>query len=297
MSEFGFQSFPSYEVINFINQNDSLDITSEGFKNHQKHVRGFQLIDEYMSRDFPVPDNTEDYVYVSQLLQAYGITKGIEAHRRAKPYNMGTLYWQLNDCWPAVSWSSIDFFGNWKALHYKAKRSFENVLLSSKVENKILKTYAVNDFLEKVSLNLNVRLVDFDGKSIIHKQIQDVISTDVSKEIFCLNLNEIEFEAASTILRIDSDNRTWLHYFVKPKDLKLKPQAIQQKITKTEKGFEIELSSKTLQKDVFLFCNESGHFSDNYFDLLPNQVKTVQFKTQENQLKSLKIKTLNGLDI
>src|SRR5690606_36520348 len=111
----------------------SLRITSEGIKNHQKHSRGFQLIDEYMARDYLVPNNPEDYVYISQLLQAYGITKGIEAQRRAKPYNMGTLYWQLNDCWPAISWSSIDFSVNWKALHYKAKRSFENVLISSEV--------------------------------------------------------------------------------------------------------------------------------------------------------------------
>ena len=148
MSEFGFQSFPSYETIRYINQNDSIEISSEGFKNHQKHSRGFQIIEDYMQRDFPVPENPEDYVYISQLLQAYGIIKGIEAQRRAKPFNMGTLYWQLNDCWPAISWSSIDFLGNWKALHYKAKRSFEDVLISSKVENDTLRTWIVNDDLD-----------------------------------------------------------------------------------------------------------------------------------------------------
>ncbi len=295
MSEFGFQSFPSYEVINYINQNDTLNITSKAFKNHQKHTRGFQIIDAYMQRDFPVPDNAEDYVYVSQLLQAYGITKGIEAQRRAKPYNMGTLYWQLNDCWPAVSWSSIDFFGNWKALHYKAKRSFENLLISSKVENNILKVYAVNDSLEKLSLNLNVRIMDFEGKSIMHKQIKDVIPSDSSKQIFSLDLKDVNFDKESTVLRIDNNDQTWLYYFSKPKDIKLKPQAIQKTITKTDQGFKIELSSNTLQKDVFLFCNEKGHFSDNYFDLLPNQTKIIEFKTQASNISSLKIKTLNGL--
>lgn len=295
MSEFGFQSFPSYEVINYINQNDTLNITSKAFKNHQKHSRGFQIIDAYMQRDFPVPDNAEDYVYVSQLLQAYGITKGIEAQRREKPYNMGTLYWQLNDCWPAVSWSSIDFFGNWKALHYKAKRSFENLLISSKVENNILKVYAVNDSLEKLSLNLNVRIMDFEGKSIMHKQIKDVIPSDSSKQIFSLDLKDVNFDKESTVLRIDNNDQTWLYYFSKPKDIKLKPQAIQKTITKTDQGFKIELSSNTLQKDVFLFCNEKGHFSDNYFDLLPNQTKIIEFKTQASNISSLKIKTLNGL--
>lgn len=109
MSEFGFQAFPSYETIKFINDNDSIDINSPAIKTHQKHQIGFERIKEYMEHDFPVPDNDEDYVYISQLLQAYGIGKGIEAHRRSRPYNMGSLYWQLNDCWPAVSWSSIDF--------------------------------------------------------------------------------------------------------------------------------------------------------------------------------------------
>ncbi|WP_452219916.1 glycosyl hydrolase 2 galactose-binding domain-containing protein [Lacinutrix salivirga] len=166
MSEFGFQSFPSYEVIKYINQSDSIHISSEDFKTHQKHSRGFELINEYMERDFPVPNTAEDYVYVSQLLQAYGITKGIEAQRRAKPYTMGTLYWQLNDCWPVVSWSSIDFFGNWKALHYKAKRSFEDVLISSKVEDNILKTYIINDDLEGYGGELAIKIIDFKGKEL-----------------------------------------------------------------------------------------------------------------------------------
>ncbi|WP_191858184.1 beta-mannosidase [Hanstruepera ponticola] len=295
MSEFGFQSFPSYEVINYINKKDSLDISSQVFKNHQKHARGFQIINDYMERDFPVPTHAEDYVYISQLLQAYGITKGIEAQRRAKPYNMGTLFWQLNDCWPAVSWSSIDFFGNWKALHYKAKRSFENVLISSEVENDMLKTVAVNDALDNISINLTVRLMDFDGKSIMHKQIKEIVPSNRSKQIFSLDLTALNFDKEATILKIESTDQIWLHYFSKPKDLKLKPESIQQKITKSADGFKIELSSETLQKDVFLFCNDKGHFSDNYFDLLPNEVKTVEFYTQASSIVSLKMKTLNGI--
>ena len=115
MSEFGFQSFPSYETIKYFTELDTINLSDASFANHQKHARGFSLIREYMERDFPIPSKGADYVYMSQVLQAYGMTKGIYAHRRAKPYNMGTLYWQLNDCWPAVSWSSIDGLGNWKA--------------------------------------------------------------------------------------------------------------------------------------------------------------------------------------
>jgi beta-mannosidase len=294
MSEFGFQSFPSYEAIRYINQSDSIEMSSAGFKNHQKHTRGFQLIDEYMKRDFPVPDNTEDYVYVSQLLQAYGITKGIEAHRRAKPYNMGTLYWQLNDCWPAVSWSSIDYFGNWKALHYQAKKSFENVLISAIIEDNQVKIYIVNDHLEPVSGQLKVSLIDFQGNnSIEYNKEQITVFTSSSKLVF--NKDLTIKDKSTSFLRVTFDNKTQLVYFNKPKDLKLDTAPIKKTITKTTNGFQITLKSTTLQKNIFLYTKTKGHFSDNYFDLMPNTEVEIEFKTEAENLEGLDIKTLNDL--
>ncbi|WP_179344305.1 beta-mannosidase [Winogradskyella ursingii] len=295
MSEFGFQSFPSYETIRYINQSDSIEISSEGFKNHQKHSRGFQIIEDYMQRDFPVPENPEDYVYVSQLLQAYGITKGIEAQRRAKPYNMGTLYWQLNDCWPAVSWSSIDFLGHWKALHYKAKRSFENVLISSKVENNTLKTWIVNDDLESKQGTLSLQLLDFNG-NVIWEDSKEVTANPTSSEImYQLDLNTVQINKSETVLISNFNNQSSRFYFVKPKDLKLKQGEIQKKVTKTDDGFNIEFSSKTLQKDVFLFTTTNGRFSDNFFDLLPNQSKAIEFYTEIKDSVNFRIKSINNL--
>lgn len=296
MSEFGFQSFPSYEVINFINQNntDSLDITSEGFKNHQKHARGFELIDTYMARDFPVPNNPKDYVYMSQLLQAYGITKGIEAQRRAKPFNMGTLYWQLNDCWPAISWSSIDFFGHWKALHFKAKRSFENILISSEVEKDLLNIFLINDGFEYMSGALSTQVMDFSG-DIIWEDSQEIeVKPNSSALKQTIDLSKLSFNKNKVVIVSEFQESRSLFYLVKPKDLDLPPKAIQKTITKTEGGFTISLSSKTLQKDVFLFCKETGRFSDNYFDLLPNKTKFIVFKTEAKHLKDVEIMSLNG---
>lgn len=294
MSEFGFQSFPSYETIRYINQNDSIEISSDGFKNHQKHSRGFQIIEDYMKQDFPVPDLAEDYVYMSQLLQAYGITKGIEAQRRAKPYNMGTLYWQLNDCWPAVSWSSIDYFGNWKALHYKAKRSFENVLVSSEVENNILKTWVVNDDLEDITGKLSLQLINFSGE-VIWSNEEEIKVEPLSSEVkFELDLKTINFNKNETVLVSNFNGKTSYFYFVKPKDLELQQAEIQKTITKTNNGFSIELSSSTLQKDVFLFTKAKGHFSDNFFDLMPNQTKTLEFITETKETVNLDMKCINN---
>lgn len=294
MSEFGFQSFPSYETIRYINQNDSIEITSEGFKNHQKHSRGFELIDTYMERDFPIPDNAEDYVYMSQLLQAYGVTKGIEAQRRAKPYNMGTLFWQLNDCWPAVSWSSIDYFGNWKAQHYKAKQSFENLLISPKIENDILKTWIVNDGLDAHEDILYLKLIDFNGHTIWQDDKTVTVDSNSSAIKYELDLSAIAFHKNAIVLISKFKTETSYFYFVKPKKLKLNEGGIENKITKIKHGFTIELSSKTLQKDVFLFSKTKGHFSDNFFDLLPNTSVTIQFKTESEILDDLQLKSFNN---
>ena len=295
MSEFGFQSFPSYEAIRYINQSDSIEITSEGFKNHQKHVRGFQLIDEYMKRDFPVPDHPEDYVYVSQLLQAHGITKGIEAHRRAKPYNMGTLYWQLNDCWPAVSWSSMDHFGNWKALHYQAKKSFENVIASTVVENDTLKTYIINDNSDSLHDMLWIQILDFNG-NVINEYYESVDIGGNSSDIkYQIDLNSLSLRKDEIVISTYINNTTSYFYLAKPKDLKLQKASIEQTITKTDSGFQITLKSTTLQKNIFLYTTNDGHFSDNYFDLLPNKSLTIDFGSEAVNLEDLKIKTLNQL--
>ncbi|MDY2586272.1 beta-mannosidase [Winogradskyella aquimaris] len=294
MSEFGFQSFPSYEVIQYINQNDSIDIDSKGFKNHQKHARGFQIINDYMQRDFPVPDSAEDYVYMSQLLQAHGITKGVEAHRRAKPYNMGTLYWQLNDCWPAVSWSSIDYFGNWKALHYKAKKSFEDVLISSKIENGTLKTWVINDDLDSKKGTLKLTLMNFEGKILWEGSKQINVKANSSENKHEIDLSLLDFKADESVMVSVFNDESSNYYFVKPKQLKLKLEKIQQKVTKTNEGFRIELTANTLQKDVFLFTKTKGHFSDNFFDILPDTTKVITFETQDEQISTLQIKTFNN---
>ncbi|WP_298899020.1 glycoside hydrolase family 2 protein [uncultured Psychroserpens sp.] len=296
MSEFGFQSFPSYEAIRYINQSDTINITSESFKNHQKHVRGFQLIDEYMQRDFPVPTNAEDYVYVSQLLQAYGITKGIEAHRRARPYNMGTLYWQLNDCWPAVSWSSIDYFGNWKALHYHAKKSFDNIIVSTSVENNNLKTYLINDGLKQIDVHNEFQMIfNFDGDMLWSHNFDATLYNTSSILINELDLKGLDIDYEDVYVLTTLNDKSYISYLAKPKDLKLKKAPVNQTIAKTQKGFKIFLHSTTLQKNVFLQANAKGHFSDNYFDLKPSEILEIEFETDAEHLDGLKIKTLNDL--
>ena len=294
MSEFGFQSFPSFETVKYINQKDEIDLITDVIKSHQKHPKGFELMEKYMKRDYKIPTTGEDYVYVSQLLQAKGIVMGIEAQRRSKPYNMGTLYWQLNDVWPAISWSGIDYFGNWKALQYKVKNAYENVLISSTIDKNKVKTFITNDTFQPLNGKLQLKIIDFYGNEIWSDAKEIEVLENSSQEFHHFSLEKIDTK--STVLITKFNNKTSYFYFAKPKELNLPKSEIQQKIVKSDKGFSITIKSNVLLKDVFLFTKEKGHFSDNFFDVLPKQSKTVFFDTDAFNLKDLRIKTLNQIN-
>ncbi|MBO7576791.1 MAG: hypothetical protein J6T03_04910 [Bacteroidales bacterium] len=139
MSEYGFQSYPDYSTVCRYCPEDQRYIDSPVMKSHQKHGRGLEIIDKAMRHYYGVDSRSlslEDFCYVSQLLQAWGTGYGIFQHLAQQPHCMGTLYWQLNDCWPVASWSSIDCYGNWKALHYRARD-----LYSDTVDMKHWKSY------------------------------------------------------------------------------------------------------------------------------------------------------------
>jgi len=294
-SEFGFQSHPSYETIWFINEDGSTDINSADYATHQKHSRGKALIQQYMERNFPVPSIYEDYVYVSQLLQAYGVSKGINAQRRARPRSMGTLYWQLNDCWPAVSWSSIDYCGNWKALHYQAKRDFENVLLSTHLKENMLSGYIVNDNLNDITGNYSITIKDFNGIEIHKKTIRATAKAGSSKLMMQLDLDKLDFDPQKVYVVTEFASKKVIDILVKPKDLKLSRPEIQLKSKKTEDGYKITLKTDVFAKDVFVIYSDKGHFSDNFFDLEPNKEKIIYLKRFTTGSGVLQVKTLNEL--
>ena len=281
MTEFGFQSFPSQQVLDYIVENKQLDLNDGAIKSHQKHHRGFQLIDEYMARDFPVPTKVEDYAYVSQLVQARGMRMGIEAHRRAKPYNMGTLFWQLNDCWPAISWSSIDYLGQSKALHYATREAFKNVLISFEREDDIINVYIVNDHLYPINETLELLIQNFQGEQIQKKHIAVEVSSNSSQLVYSLALDNLEIDTKDSFLKASMKSANGLFYFERPKNINLNDSEIDMKVTQQADGYSILLKSETLHKSVRVSADNQGFFEDNYFDLLPNQEKQIHFTTNE----------------
>ncbi|ANF49399.1 beta-mannosidase [Chryseobacterium glaciei] len=279
-SEYGFQGMPTLEITkSMFSGVPNLSLENGTIKAHEKHARGWEIINSYMKRDYNVPTDFVKYNYVSQLLQARGMQIAIEAHRRAKPYNMGTLYWQLNDCWPVVSWSSIDYLGNWKALHYQIKRSFENQVILTDEKDETVIFYAINDNLNKFeNVNLEIQVIKFNGEILNKKvvsngktleeilkfepiEIKNLLSNSNKNEVF------LRLTLKDEKQKIITQNN---YFFSKPKDLKLSKPNIQiKKISPTE----IDISTDILAKDVYLIGGT--HFSDNFFDLLPKTSKRI----------------------
>ena len=171
-SEYGYQSYPDYQTLQKIAQGEELSKDAEVIAAHQKHARGTRQIDDFIKRYYPnaQPKDFEEYVHLSQLSQAYGMEIAIEAHRTAKPYNMGTLYWQLNDAWPVTSWSSIDYYGNPKVLQERLKTLFAPVLLS--LDWKDYGVFVTSDLMRNIEGTLSVAVCDLEDNIVFEQKVK-----------------------------------------------------------------------------------------------------------------------------
>lgn len=304
MSEYGFQGFPDSKTIESFTNPEDRYLYSDVMKIHQKHPVGYETIQKYMEREYNIPKDFNEYVYTSQLLQAYGMRTAIEAHRRAKPYCMGTLYWQLNDCWPVVSWSGMDYNGRWKALQYFVKEAYKDILVSPIEENDTIKVYIVSDRKNSVSGNLNLQLKDFSG-NIIWERNNNVTVKEFSSSVYIgelksnllqgKNISEVVLSAKFELMEGGQYKNNL--YFVNPKDLSLPSMpGITFDIKKEGKGLMIYLQTDKLAKNLFLYSDDDQDLSNNYFDLIPGEEEYVYCNTDltpDEFMKKIKYLYLN----
>jgi beta-mannosidase len=282
VSEFGFQSMPELSSIRkFIPENEQ-SLFSPSLKTHQKHPTGYETITSYMERDYDVPKNLNDFAYVSQLLQASGMKLAIEAQRAAKPYTMGSLYWQLNDCWPVSSWSGIDYYGKPKALHFAVKRAFKPVLISVKQEADGFKTTLVSDLLKPISGRIEIEVVDFSGK-LLQRTTQAVnLPANGTLTLPILSVATINgLNPSNTLIRyrlLDGEQElaNQIQYLAKPKELTLQNPKL--KLRKLNEH-SVEITCSYLAKDVCITL-PGALPSDNYFNLIPGERKIIQLDFQ-----------------
>jgi beta-mannosidase len=288
MSEYGFQSFPEMRTIRSFARPDDLDIRSATMQDHQKNHGGNERILTYMLRWYPEPKDFPSFVYLSQVLQAEAIKVGAEHLRRQRPNTMGSLYWQLNDCWPVASWASIDYYGRWKALQYYARRFYDDVIVSPFEHDGKVDVYVISDKLEPLSAKIHTRLLDFSGKSLSEKtqnaevpaQSSAVYAAFDEKELLanadpkkCFLVFDLEVagqHVSRNLIFFDT-----MHNI----DLPAAPK-IQTSLASSAAGYLVTVSSPVLARSVYLsFGDLDVQFSDNYFDLLPGESVTVNLQS------------------
>lgn len=289
-SEYGFQSFPEFDSVKrYAPYPEDWDIRSEVMMSHQRggdHANG--LIETYLLNEYKKPRDFRAFLYMNHVLQGDAIKTAIESHRRQMPYNMGTLFWQHNDCWPVASWASRDYYGRWKAQHYYVRKAYDDILISSVVEGDDLKVYAVSDRLENTSGRLQLQVCQFDGTVVHHWGKSVGISGNDSRVCFSAPLAKL-LEGANrgtVYVRVDYTDKSGRVYhnnycLGKQKDMDYPKVDLQTEVRSIEGGYEVTVSADKFARAVCLsVADNESVYSDNYFDVQPKSSVQVQVRTR-----------------
>ena len=283
MSEYGFQSFPEYSSFKKFGEPQDENMYSKVMKHHQRSSIGNATIEEYMQREFRTPRDFKSLLYTSQILQADGIRLGIEAHRRTDKC-MGSIYWQLNDCWPGASWSSIDYYGKWKALHYAVKNAFKPTIVSHEFIDSSLHVSVVSDDLTNFKGTIEVILSSFKGKPVLktwEKTIKN--KSDIVKLPLIIPIKEflITNKTNSYLQLLLKENGRIISsknvFFLPFKDLNIVDPKVKKIISvdKKKQTLSVTIKTENFAKGIHVASNSFENFSDNYFDLPIAGEKTV----------------------
>jgi beta-mannosidase len=324
VAEFGYHSLPDIETIRAFTAPDDRYFASSILDHHdlngdgKTNDIGTTKIARQVAVLFGLPSSLENWVYLSQVVQAEAMRCGTEALRRNHPRSTGALYWQLNDNWPVISDSSIDYFGRWKALHYFAGRFFSPVLVSGVLEEApgsvdlgkrtALKIWGVNDRFEDVALKLRWVLGRFDGTIV--RRGQRAVTLPANRSTLLIELdfaNEVgEAPARETYRKKSYENRrqyyvsyelveeeqivsSGVSFFVPPKYLALQKPQIESSLMLENGKSVLTLAARRFAAFVELGIDKSyGRFSDNYIHLQPGETRRVEILESEIPVERLR---------
>lgn len=304
VSEYGFQAFPPMHSIRSFAQPEDYGLETPVMRLHQKASTGNGLIRTYMERDYRIPeDSFEDFVYVGQVLQARGMAQVARILRRDG--SDGALYWQLNDTWPSVSWSSIDYYGSYKAMHYTMRHAHANLALATEhIGTDSLALYALWDHKHTGhDAELTVELRDFSGTQPLRRAVFKELSIyqGNTSRLGVIDLSEWGLKDATDraldlTLRLSSGEVARLCWYPVPtKSLNLPVAKYQhrfRRLSPTESMLTIK--AETFLKDVLIEMPEHAvRMSDNVLDIFPGQ--KVEIRIRHHQDVRPSIRTMNDI--
>ncbi len=286
-SEYGMQSFPEFGTVEkFAPDSADWNIYSDVMMAHQRGGEyANKLIETYLLNEYHQPKNFKELLYVGQLLQGDAMKTAIESHRRQKGYCWGTLLWQINDCWPVASWATRDYYGRWKAAQYMARKAYEDILVSPVEEDGTLKVFIVNDRQQSVKGTLTVALMDMNGKIIRQTSEQKMVDANVSACLWSKLVKEwLGGEQAGKVLvhAVFKTDKTYdnIYALLKQKEMTYPEANIATTVVPAKGGMKVTLKADKFVRAAYLSIDGiDNFFSDNYFDLLPGETKTVLVKT------------------
>lgn len=330
MAEFGFESFPSLKTLKEISPPEQFDFYSPIMENHQKNLAGNKLIMRYMKRRFSIPDAFDNQVMLSQIMQAEAMEYGVEHWRRQRNdfHCMGSLYWQLNDCWPVASWSSLDYFNRWKALHYFARRFYAPLFPSVEESKKKVSFWVSNDYRVEKNIIYRWKILNSNGYVVFKGCYETSIPPCCSLKLGTLDSDSLKQinenlqkyvifyaleDVGEKLDKTTDENLKGFRLFKDPKNFPLKDPELTFFIQNEEAklgildDINLEIYSKNIALYVFIASDLIDFIaSDNFFALEPGQRKKITLNhinlvekkknfSRKDILNSIRIKSLYHL--
>ncbi len=303
VSEYGMQSFPEMACINSFAESSDTGIYAPLMMHRQRiqmnwikpGYNGTNNMEYYINMYFKKPKGFNDFVNTSMIMHAYGLSNAIMYHRINKPNCMGSLFWQIDDCWPTMSWSTVDYQGQWKPSHYAVKKAFQPIAVFVVCDSLMARIYAVSDIKKDSSLNLNWKLYNFDASILRQDSLKFILKAGASVLVSEINIQAELKNLRNLILRAQLKNNTsiisesdglWLTFI----DLTLEVPKL--KVTAINKK-KYSISSDKLALFVFLSEANGQRYSDNCINLLPNEHKIIEVLHSSNNFEIPQIHCLN----
>lgn len=292
MSEFGLQAWPVQRTVDAFAARSEQKIDGPLIRAHQKFLAGDgnQRLLLYIRANYHEPQTFADFIYLSQLMQAEGIEMASLHHRSSRPRTLGSLYWQLNDVWPGASWSSVDYFGHWKALHFHARRFFAPLTVAALHDKGVTRLSALSDLQQEQNLQWRLRIMDVNGKVLRDETLPLRLPANSATELAQIKDTDLPPQTdtkttyvVAELIREGKSIARSIAYLQPSKFMQLPDPGLEVTIVAEADHYRVDLHAKKLARAVWLDFGEHQHdLSDNALTLLPGEHISLRLDSTQN---------------